>query len=232
MSALTEALSIYTWRLVEALQGAGCNAGETSVHLSHLMNYLGATVPSSAHSLCNAEQTPFFDASTEDFAVALVAGGKGMKGKEAGHSFQPGQQTTTVAGVIAQDHSAAAAEQGVAIRGDNNQVRQINAHIYQELHGDLHLAATSAQENEQGTLTAYLHAFAAKHRRLSLRGIDWQASDPTQSQRQMDLQQVFVMLDTTTLALQVDQADDTDSISPPPFAANRRVEHLPGEWHK
>lgn len=213
-------MSIYTWRLVEALQGAGCNAGETSVHLSHLMNYLGATVPSSAQSLWNAEQTPFFDASTEDFAVALVAGGKGLKGKEAVHSFQPGPQTTTVAGVIAQDHSVAAADQGVAIRGDNNQVRQINAHIYQELHGDLHLAASSAQENEQGALTAYLRAFAAKHRRLSLRGIDWQASDPTQSQRQMDLQQVFVMLDTTALALHADEVDNTDSVSPPSLQAD------------
>lgn len=41
------------------------------------MNHLGKAVPESARSL-GVEQPPFFDAATEDFAVALLRGGKGL----------------------------------------------------------------------------------------------------------------------------------------------------------
>lgn len=71
-------LSLYTYHLIEALQGAGNQPGDTTVRVSNLMNHLGKAVPESARTLCQAEQTPFFDTATEDFAVALLRGGKGL----------------------------------------------------------------------------------------------------------------------------------------------------------
>jgi len=69
-------LSLYTHHLLEALQGAGSRPGDTVVRLSALMAHLGQAVPASARMLGHV-QTPFFDTSTEDFAVALLIGGKG-----------------------------------------------------------------------------------------------------------------------------------------------------------
>jgi hypothetical protein len=71
-------MSVYTYHLLEALQGAANQPGDKVVRVSHLMNYLSKTVPATARDLCKAEQTPFFDFATEDFAVALLCGGKGL----------------------------------------------------------------------------------------------------------------------------------------------------------
>ena len=71
-------LSIYTYHLIEALQGAGNQPGDTLVRVSNLMNHLGKTVPESTRTLCQAEQTPFFDTAAEDFSVAVLRGGKGL----------------------------------------------------------------------------------------------------------------------------------------------------------
>ena len=71
-------LSIYTDRLIEALKGAANQPGDRQVTLSNVMNYLSKTVPESARTLRQAEQTPFFDMGTEDFPVALLRGGKGL----------------------------------------------------------------------------------------------------------------------------------------------------------
>ena len=71
-------LSLYTHHLLEALQGAGNRPGDTLVRVSSLMGHLGQAVPASARRLCQAEQTPFFDAATEDFPVAVLRGGKGL----------------------------------------------------------------------------------------------------------------------------------------------------------
>ncbi|HKI19088.1 MAG TPA: caspase family protein [Isosphaeraceae bacterium] len=71
-------LSIYTHHLVEALQGAGNKTGDTVVRLSNLMNHLGKAVRESARTMYQAEQVPFFDTATEDFAVAMLRGGKGL----------------------------------------------------------------------------------------------------------------------------------------------------------
>ncbi len=72
-------MSVYTYHLIEALQGANNRPGETTVKLSDLMNYLGKAVPESARKLCNAEQEPHFDYdATIDFPVALLRGGKGL----------------------------------------------------------------------------------------------------------------------------------------------------------
>jgi len=73
-----DAMSLYTFHLIEALQGAGNRPGDTEVRVSNLMNHLGKAVPESALTLCQAEQTPFFDAATEDFPVAKLRGGKGL----------------------------------------------------------------------------------------------------------------------------------------------------------
>ena len=70
--------SIYTYHFLEALQGAGNKPGNTEVKVSNLMNYLGKTVPKTAQNLYNAEQTPNFDFDTDDFAIALLRGGKGL----------------------------------------------------------------------------------------------------------------------------------------------------------
>jgi hypothetical protein len=72
-------LSLYTYHLIEALHGAGSRPGETVVHLSDLMYYLGKTVPESAQAM-GKEQTPFADLAAEDFPVALLRGGKGLPG--------------------------------------------------------------------------------------------------------------------------------------------------------
>ena len=70
-----QTMSLYTYHLLEALQGAGNQPGDTVVRVSNLMNHVGKTVSESARVLCQAEQTPFFDAATEDFPVALLRGG-------------------------------------------------------------------------------------------------------------------------------------------------------------
>ena len=44
-------------------------------------------MPESARTLCQADQTPFFDTATEDFSVALLLGGKGLSSA----SFVPAQ---------------------------------------------------------------------------------------------------------------------------------------------
>ncbi|NMG21667.1 caspase family protein [Brasilonema bromeliae] len=73
-----DAMSIYTYHLIEALQGANNQPGDTVVLISNLMNHLGKSVPESAQTMHQAEQKPFFDAATEDFAIALLLGGKGL----------------------------------------------------------------------------------------------------------------------------------------------------------
>jgi uncharacterized caspase-like protein len=70
-------LSIYTYHLIEALQGAGNQPGDNLVHVSNLMRHLSERVPPSARAL-GKEQTPFFDMAAEDFPVCLVRGGKGL----------------------------------------------------------------------------------------------------------------------------------------------------------
>lgn len=72
------ALSVYTFHLIEALKGAANQSGDRLVTLGNVMTHLGKTVAQSARSLRQAEQTPFFDTATEDFPVAMLRGGKGL----------------------------------------------------------------------------------------------------------------------------------------------------------
>jgi hypothetical protein len=124
-------LSIYTAHLIEALQGAGNQPGDTTVRISNLMNHLGKAVPTSARALCQAEQTPFFDQAAEDFAVALLRGGKGLPaGGWVPAATGPAQRSARVV--------TASGERGVAIggdaknstiiTGDRNVVRPGNSH--------------------------------------------------------------------------------------------------------
>ncbi|MGL4554066.1 MAG: caspase family protein, partial [Gemmataceae bacterium] len=72
------ALSVYTYHLLEAFQGAAARPGETEVRLSGLMGHLSRAVPASARQIGGADQVPFFDTVAEDFPVALLRGGKGL----------------------------------------------------------------------------------------------------------------------------------------------------------
>jgi len=116
-------LSLYTHHLLEALHGAGSQPGDDVVRLSHLAAHLSRTVAESARRLCAAEQTPFYDWSTEDFPVALLAGGKGLPAEgwqPSGDLVQPAtaptyQATLHGSGGIAQGHSVAAGAGGIAI---------------------------------------------------------------------------------------------------------------------
>ncbi|MEH2407654.1 caspase family protein [Nostoc sp.] len=67
-------MSLYTYHLIEALRGAANQPGDSKVMLSNLINHLGKTVPESARTLRQAEQTPFFDTAMEDFPIAMLRG--------------------------------------------------------------------------------------------------------------------------------------------------------------
>jgi len=109
------AMSIYTYHLIEALQGAGNQPGDTVVRVSNLMNHLGKAVPESARQLCQAEQTPFFDTAAEDFAVAVLRGGKGLPA--GGWDAVRGEAESTIRRVYQATLVVAAGARGVAIGG-------------------------------------------------------------------------------------------------------------------
>jgi uncharacterized caspase-like protein len=118
-------MSIYTYHLIEALQGAGNQPGDTVVRVSNLMSHLGKAVPESARQLCQAEQRPFFDTATEDFSVAMLRGGKGLPSggweavqQEADRTIaQVVNITQSGSGSVAYNHSAAASHGGIAVGG-------------------------------------------------------------------------------------------------------------------
>ena len=89
------------------------------------MNHLGQAVPESARAICNAEQVPCFDTAAEDFAVALLRGGKGLP---AGGWPAVEEKAQVTIGRIVQaigERSVAIggnASGGVIITGDRNQV--------------------------------------------------------------------------------------------------------------
>ena len=124
-------LSLYTYHLIEALRGAGNQPGDTTVRVSNLMSHLGKAVPESARALCQAEQTPFFDTATEDFAVALLLGGKGLGG--AGFAPAPGTGASQPAIQASGERSVAAPtiSDSTIVTGDRNTVQQgkYNIHI-------------------------------------------------------------------------------------------------------
>jgi len=68
-------LSLYTFHLIEAFEGKASRPDDSHVRISGLMAHLGVEVPRNALRM-GREQTPFFDTAAEDFAVALLRGGK------------------------------------------------------------------------------------------------------------------------------------------------------------
>ncbi|GAA5528098.1 caspase family protein [Herpetosiphon gulosus] len=122
-----ETMSLYTYHLIEALEGAGNKAGDTTVRISNLMNYLGAVVPASAQMM-GREQTPFFDTASEDFPIALLLGGKGLGVNgwvkaEPSTSSIPSRQVTQSAG----DHAILVggdAKHTIFNTGNGNQFKQ------------------------------------------------------------------------------------------------------------
>ncbi len=71
------ALSVFTFHLLEALRGAGSLPGDLTVTVSHLMKHLGRAVAETARGM-GVAQDPLFSFETEDFAIALLQGGKGL----------------------------------------------------------------------------------------------------------------------------------------------------------
>jgi hypothetical protein len=82
-------LSLYTRHLIEALEGAAGQPGDTTVRLLSVADYVSRTVAAAASAL-NQQQTPFFDTATEDFPIALLLGGNGLgAGGYRGASAEP-----------------------------------------------------------------------------------------------------------------------------------------------
>ena len=73
--------SVYAYHFLEALQGAGNQPGDTEVRVSNAMSHLSKTVSETVRQFYNKKQTPNFDMATEDFAIALLLGGKGLPDK-------------------------------------------------------------------------------------------------------------------------------------------------------
>jgi uncharacterized caspase-like protein len=114
-----DSLSIYTYHLLEAFQGAGNKPGDREVRLSNLMNHLGATVPTSAQKFYGEEQVPFFDTATEDFPVAVLRGGKGLPAQEWGAIQAETQENIhQVAQTVSLQVVQASGERSVAIGGN------------------------------------------------------------------------------------------------------------------
>lgn len=127
-------MSIYTYRFLEALQGAGNQAGDKVVRLSNLMNHLGKAVPSDALTLHQAEQIPFFDTATEDFSVAFLHGGKGLSERGWDNVQEEANQKIRSCVRAIGDRSVAvgdAVAESQVISGDRNvvQVGKYNANI-------------------------------------------------------------------------------------------------------
>ncbi|WP_088243831.1 caspase family protein [Calothrix rhizosoleniae] len=106
-------MSIYTYHLVEALKGAGNQPDDQVVRLSNLMNHLSKSVPENAHTLCQAEQIPFFETATEDFTVALLRGNKGVLKEE-------GNTETTQNDETSQQLTEGNGDTNLTINGDGN----------------------------------------------------------------------------------------------------------------
>ncbi len=129
-----DGLSLYTYHLIEALQGAGNRPGDTAVHVSNLMSHLGKAVPDSARKLCGAEQRPFFDTATEDFPVALLRGGKGLP--KGGWEVARPEAAERIARIVQASGADSVAlggdvQDSVIITGNRNTVQQgkYNIHI-------------------------------------------------------------------------------------------------------
>lgn len=148
-------MSIYTYHLIEALQGAGNKSGDKVVRLSNLMNHLGKAVPESARTLCQGEQIPFFDTATEDFSVAVLRGGKGLP--TGGWDTVQEEATETIRQVVLADGERSVAKGSAIISsqitsGDQNVVQQgtYNANIGKARDVSMESNITTKDANKDG----------------------------------------------------------------------------------
>ncbi len=115
-------LSVFTHHLLEALQGAANQPGDTVVRLSHLMNHLNRAVSETALRMFNAEQVPFMSIASEDFPVALIQGGKGMPVGGWPAVAQEAQQTIERLSHVQGDHNVIGDVSGDIVQLGDNQV--------------------------------------------------------------------------------------------------------------
>ena len=124
-----EKLSIFTYHLIEALQGANNKTGDTQVKLSNLMNHLSTAVPESAQKEYHTEQVPFFDMAAEDYpvSVAVLRGGKGLPpGGWAAVQEQAHDKVSQIVQAIGERSVAIGgdAKNSVIITGNGNKVQR------------------------------------------------------------------------------------------------------------
>jgi hypothetical protein len=103
--------SVFTYHLIDALRGAGNQAGDLEVTVMNLIDYLGKTVPETARSEYQAEQKPQAEfKGSNHFPIALLCGGKGLPkgGFEEIAALPPGNPTSV---------TIASGERSVAIGG-------------------------------------------------------------------------------------------------------------------
>jgi esterase/lipase superfamily enzyme len=153
-----DTMSVYTYHLIEALQGANNRPGETAVKLSNLMNHLGRAVPQSARDLCNAEQVPFFDTASEDFAVALLRGGKGLPG--GGWPAVQEESRTAIGRIVQAIGEGAIAVSGdvsgsVVITGDGNRVSYGPTREMLGFEGLVHRPKKAGRGSSKGLVTSH-----------------------------------------------------------------------------
>lgn len=148
-------MSIYTYHLIQALQGAGNKPGDKVVRLSNMMNHLGFAVPESARTLCQAKQIPFFDTACEDFSVALLLGGKGLPLE--GWDAVQGEATKIIRQVVLAEGERSVAAGGAIISsqitsGDQNVVQQgtYNANIGKARDVSMGSNTTTKDANKEG----------------------------------------------------------------------------------
>ncbi len=71
--------SVFADRVIDALRGAGNQAGDREVTVMNLIDYLGKTVPETVRSEYRAEQQPQAEfKGSNNFPIALLCGGKGL----------------------------------------------------------------------------------------------------------------------------------------------------------
>jgi uncharacterized caspase-like protein len=91
--------SVFTYHLIDALRGGGNHVGDQQVTVMNLIDYLGKTVPETAMSEYQAEQTPQAEfKGSNHFPIALLYGGKGLpKGGFEEPAVLPASNNTSVA---------------------------------------------------------------------------------------------------------------------------------------
>jgi hypothetical protein len=117
-------MSIYTYHLIEALQGAANKPQDTTVSVADIMKHLHKAVPESASQEYQATQEPWLSGETSNFPIALLRGGKGLpaEGWEAVKQ-QPSSNPQVIVIARGKRSSANGGDvNGVIITGDGNAV--------------------------------------------------------------------------------------------------------------